>query len=94
MELGNISLYNTWHTVIFEHVRAIKKRERNCIELADVTGSLPTLAGICVRNVSSGIKVLLLAECVSIHHSAERSQHAMERTWRDKTLEQLSAFVR
>lgn len=35
-----------------EHVTAIKKRERNCTELEDVTGSLPVLAGICSWRVS------------------------------------------
>lgn len=35
-----------------EHVTAIKKRERKCTELADVSGSVPALAGICSRRTS------------------------------------------
>lgn len=45
-----------------EHVTAIKKRERNCTELADVTGSLPELAWICSWRASCRITASLLAE--------------------------------
>lgn len=45
-----------------EHVTAIKKRERNCTELADVTGSLPALAWIRSWRASCRITASLLAE--------------------------------
>lgn len=45
-----------------EHVTAIKKRERNCTELAAVTGSLPALAWVCSGRASRRITGSLLAE--------------------------------
>lgn len=39
-----------------KHVTTIKKGERNCTKLADVTGSLPVLARICSGRASEGSK--------------------------------------
>lgn len=57
-----------------EHVTAIKKGERNCTELADDTGSLPVLAGICSKKASWGIKGLLLAAGASMQQNARAQQ--------------------
>lgn len=57
-----------------ERVTAIKKVERNCTELADVTGSLPALAGICSQRASWGIKGLPLAAGASMQRNARAQQ--------------------
>lgn len=63
MELGKTALCNTALAQgAAEHVTAIKKRETKCTELADVSGSVPVLAGICSWRMSWWILGLLLAE--------------------------------
>ena len=79
-----------------EHVTVIKKRERNCTELADVTDSLLALAGICSRRASWWITGWLLAK-VPPHSAmpgkarAQRQEHGEWGSVRDLGL---WAFVR
>lgn len=73
---------------VSEHVTAIKKSKRNCTELADVTGSLPALAGICSWRASWRITRSLLVE-VPLHRTmldkarAQQQDHGEWGSFRD-----------
>lgn len=63
-----------WHGVLLNMSQWLKKRERKCPELADVSGSVPVLAGVCSQRPSCWILGSLLAE-VPVHRAVLDKGH-------------------